>query len=82
MTHKIGVSGSTILSNPDKFEDLFLEKTDHIEIGEFPDEIAVNHFLDLCKEKKHSFGIHYIVMKVNMICLKKYNMNLNMHGSS
>ncbi|MTI68801.1 MAG: sugar phosphate isomerase/epimerase [Firmicutes bacterium] len=58
MTHKLAVSGSTILSNPEKFEELFLEKIDSIEIGEFPDEIAVKHFLDLCKEKKQSFGIH------------------------
>lgn len=58
MAHKLGVSGSTIYSNPELYSELFWEDIEHIEIGEFPDEKAVDKFLALCKEKKIVFGIH------------------------
>lgn len=38
MGHTLGVSGSIIYSNPDKYSELFWEGVEHIEIGEFPDE--------------------------------------------
>ena len=58
MAHKIGVSGSTIYSNPKLYSELFWEDVEHIEIGEFYDNEAVNQFLELIKEKKIGFGIH------------------------
>lgn len=58
MQHRLGVSGSVILSNPEKYEELFWEGIDHIEIGEFPDEAAFKYFLNLCQENNVSFGIH------------------------
>lgn len=58
MQHKLGVSGSTILSNPELYMELFWEQIEHIEIGEFPNEEAVDKFLELCKEKNISFSIH------------------------
>lgn len=58
MTHKLGVSGSTILSNPELYSELFWEGIEHIEIGEFPNEEAMKKFLELCKENNVSFGIH------------------------
>jgi hypothetical protein len=58
MSHILGVSGSAILSDPDKFTELFWEGIDHIEIGQFPDEKAFSFFLELCRERKTSFGIH------------------------
>lgn len=58
MGNRLGVSGSVILSNPELYSELFWEGIDHIEIGEFPDETAVDKFLKLCKEKQYSFGIH------------------------
>lgn len=58
MAHKLGVSGSTIYSNPNLYSELFWEGIEHIEIGEFPDEIAVDKFLKLCEEKQISFAIH------------------------
>jgi sugar phosphate isomerase/epimerase len=58
MSHRLGVSGSVILSNPVKYEELFWEGIHHIEIGEFPDEVAFKYFLALCQKKNTSFGIH------------------------
>lgn len=58
MSHKLGVSGSTIYSNPELYSELFWEGIEHIEIGEFPDENAINRFLVMCKDKQISFGIH------------------------
>lgn len=56
--HKLGVSGSTILSNPDLFNELFWDDIDVIEIGEFPDKKAFSQFLDLSRENDIPFGIH------------------------
>jgi sugar phosphate isomerase/epimerase len=58
MAHKLGVSGSTIYSNPELFSELFWEDIEHIEIGEFPDEKALGRFLKLSKEKHTNFGVH------------------------
>lgn len=58
VAHKLGVSGSTIYSNPELYSELFWEGIEHIEIGEFPDEKAIDMFLELCREKQISFGIH------------------------
>jgi len=58
MGHKQGISGSTIYSDPEKFSELFLDGVEHIEIGEFPDEKAMEKFLELCEEKQMCFGIH------------------------
>ena len=57
--HKLGLSGSTILSDPTQFSKLFNRpKIDHIEIGEFPDEKAFALFLTLYKTNDSSFGLH------------------------
>lgn len=56
--HRFGVSGSTILTNPEQFGELFWDDIDFIEIGEFPNESAFRAFLDLCKEKQMPFGVH------------------------
>lgn len=58
MGHKLGVSGSTIYSNPELYSELFWEQVEHIEIGEFPNGEAVDKFLELCKGKNITFGIH------------------------
>lgn len=58
MAHQIGVSGSTIMSDPELFQDLFWEGIHHVEIGEFPDEAAFQHFLEINKDKQVSYGVH------------------------
>lgn len=58
MAHIQGVSGSTIYTVPEKFEDLFWAGAEHIEIGEFSDEKAFKEFINLAIEKNISFGIH------------------------
>lgn len=56
--HRFGVSGSTILTNPEQFDELFWDDIDLIEIGEFPNKTAFRAFLDLCNEKQMPFGVH------------------------
>ncbi|WP_144704388.1 TIM barrel protein [Fictibacillus phosphorivorans] len=60
MTHTIGISGSTIMSDETKFNDLFRahEQITHIEIGEFENEDAFQRFLTLLKKSNKTFGIH------------------------
>ncbi|GAQ19592.1 xylose isomerase-like TIM barrel [Oceanobacillus picturae] len=59
MPHSIGLSGSVIMSDPEKFPLLFSKKDiSHIEIGEFPNEAAFNDFLELVKNKNVTFGLH------------------------
>jgi sugar phosphate isomerase/epimerase len=58
MAHRLGVSGSIIYSNPELYSELFWKDIDHIEIGEFQDEKALDDFLILSKEKQIDFGIH------------------------
>lgn len=56
--HKFGVSGSTILSNPHRLEELYWDDIDQIEIGEFSDETAFQQFLDLTRRKQTPYGVH------------------------
>jgi len=63
MAHKLGVSGSVILSNPELYSELFWEGIEHIEIGEFYDENALNDFIKQCREKQITFGIHSPLMR-------------------
>ncbi|QAS54099.1 TIM barrel protein [Halobacillus litoralis] len=65
MPHILGMSGSTILSNPDQFSELFQEGLSHIEIGEFPDDHAFQNFLQLKKKHGGSFGIHSPLLRGN-----------------
>jgi sugar phosphate isomerase/epimerase len=58
MKHKLGMSGSTIFSEPKLYSELFIDGINHIEIGEFQDEAAVEEFLRINKEKGATFGIH------------------------
>lgn len=59
MSHCIGISGSTIMSDPKKLDLLFnWENVNHIEIGEFPNERAFNHFLEFLSESNKTFGLH------------------------
>ncbi|AVQ98402.1 hypothetical protein OBCHQ24_05045 [Oceanobacillus iheyensis] len=57
--HRIGLSGSVIMSDPEKFPLLFSKKDiSHIEIGEFPSEESFNDFLELVRKKNVTFGLH------------------------
>lgn len=56
--HQIGLSGSTILSDPDQFDHLFRFGCSHVEIGEFPDENAYKLFLERVRKQKKTFGVH------------------------
>ncbi|MED1864972.1 TIM barrel protein [Fictibacillus nanhaiensis] len=60
MKHIIGISGSTIMSDETKFNDLFRahDQITHIEIGEFQNEEAFQRFLALLKKSNKTFGIH------------------------
>lgn len=59
MNHCIGLSGSVIMSEPEKFHLLFGKKdVNHIEIGEFPSEKSFNNFLELLNQENVTFGIH------------------------
>ncbi|MDF2723089.1 MAG: hypothetical protein K0Q59_2764 [Paenibacillus sp.] len=58
MSCRLGVSGSTILSDPAKLHELLWDGIDHIEIGEFPDEAAFEQFLELKRTYGFTFGVH------------------------
>ncbi|ANX10692.1 hypothetical protein ABE41_001525 [Fictibacillus arsenicus] len=58
MTHKIAISGSTIMSDTSLFHELFIDETSHIEIGEFENEDAYQHFLGKIKSSNKSFSLH------------------------
>ncbi|WLD94292.1 TIM barrel protein [Alkalihalobacillus sp. AL-G] len=58
MSHRLGISGSTIMTDPEQFGKLFSKDIPHIEIGEFPSESAFNEFVKLVKENGVSFGLH------------------------
>lgn len=58
MTHKLGLSGSVILTNPDQFMELFKGSTNHIEIGEFSTREAFDHFIELYNKNNITLGIH------------------------
>lgn len=63
MANRLGVSGSIIYSNSELYSELFWDGINNIEIGEFEDEEALDKFLELCKEKQASFGIHAPVLR-------------------
>lgn len=58
MAHRLGVSGSIIFSNPELYSELFWKGIEHIEIGEFLNEEALNKFLALSRQHQVSFGVH------------------------
>lgn len=59
MLNRIGLSGSVIMTDPEKFSLLFDKKNvNHIEIGEFPSKESFNNFLELLNEKNVTFGLH------------------------
>lgn len=59
MDNYIGLSGSVILTEPEKFPLLFTnEKVSHIEIGEFPNEASFHNFLQLLNKHNVTFGLH------------------------
>ncbi|WP_047985831.1 TIM barrel protein [Ornithinibacillus californiensis] len=58
MPNYVGLSGSVILSAPDKFHLLFKKNVEHIEIGEFPSKESFDAFLKLLKTSDKSFGLH------------------------
>ncbi|MFQ3542676.1 TIM barrel protein [Halobacillus rhizosphaerae] len=65
MTHKLGVSGSTIMSDPEKLNDLFGYQLSHVEIGEFPNEASFQKFLKLAEQNQVTFGIHSPLIRGN-----------------
>ncbi|GGA80050.1 sugar phosphate isomerase/epimerase family protein [Ornithinibacillus halotolerans] len=58
MEHKLGLSGSVIMTDPNKFPKLFNKNMDHIEIGEFPNQESFHLFLELLNETNMSLGLH------------------------
>jgi sugar phosphate isomerase/epimerase len=59
MNNCIGLSGSVIMTETDKFPLLFTnENVSHIEIGEFPSEKSLKQFLELLHMKDVTFGLH------------------------
>lgn len=58
MGNRLGMSGSIIYSNPELYSKLFMEGIKHIEIGEFSEKEDFNKFLEVCREKGCTFGIH------------------------
>ena len=81
--HKLGLSGSTILSDPTQFSKLFNRpKIDHIEIGEFPDEKAFALFLFYIYSMIHLLACihHFIEIKASMIYSKKFKWILRKPG--
>lgn len=75
MKHRLGVSGSTIMSDPTKYNDLYWEGIEHIEIGEFPDKEALDLFLESCKEHQLTFGVHSPLYRNQC----KYDLLQNVH---
>ena len=61
----LGISGSTILSDPAQFDQLFKSAIGHIEIGEFPDEASFYRFLKMARQNQVSFGIHSPLIRGN-----------------
>jgi len=54
----LGISGSTIMSNPEKFHKLFEHNLNHIEIGEFACRRDRIQFMDIHKTSGATLGIH------------------------
>jgi len=58
MAPRLGVSGSTILSDGALLQELFWDGIDHIEIGEFASEDDFARFLELREKHAVTFGVH------------------------
>ncbi|MBP2078779.1 TIM barrel protein [Oceanobacillus polygoni] len=59
MHHHIGLSGSTIMTDPEKFPLLFnKDNVSHIEIGEFPSKASFHNFVELLDKENVTFGLH------------------------
>ncbi|WP_339229281.1 TIM barrel protein [Oceanobacillus sp. FSL K6-2867] len=59
MHHHIGLSGSTIMTDPGRFTLLFdMDNVSHIEIGEFPSEDSFRYFTELLDKENVTFGLH------------------------
>ncbi|MCM3719511.1 TIM barrel protein [Fictibacillus phosphorivorans] len=65
MTHKIAISGSTIMSDTSLLQDLFIDETSHIEIGELENEAAYKQFLSMIRNSNKSFGLHSPLFRNN-----------------
>lgn len=63
LAHKLGISGSTILSDPELLTELFWGDIEHVEIGEFSSEEDFKAFLRLKDENHVTFGIHSPILR-------------------
>ncbi|MEK3856431.1 TIM barrel protein [Cytobacillus sp. FSL H8-0458] len=77
MVHRIGLSGSVILSDSKLFHKLFKSYLPHIEIGEFQDEESFHSFIELLGKTNKSFGLHSPLFrgKSKYDLLEKVSMN-------
>ena len=73
----LGVSGSTIMSDPDKFNELFKYNLSHIEIGEFKSRHDYKLFINLLEDSLKTFGIHAPLFHGN----SKYDIIEHVHFS-
>ncbi|MDR7074324.1 sugar phosphate isomerase/epimerase family protein [Fictibacillus barbaricus] len=58
MSHTLAISGSTIMSDTSRLNELFTKNIEHIEIGEFENEQAFQTFLQLVQQHNKTFGLH------------------------
>ncbi|WNB91791.1 TIM barrel protein [Bacillus sp. NEB1478] len=58
MSHTLAISGSTIMSDTSRLNDLFIKNIEHIEIGELENEQAFQTFLQLVQQHNKTFGLH------------------------
>ncbi len=58
MVHELGFSGSTIMSDPNQFQQLFNARFKHVEIGEFPSYTDFEYFLRLANKNGYRYGVH------------------------
>lgn len=56
--NSVGMSGSSIYSDANKFHELYLDVIEYIEIGQFSSEQDFNKFLEINSQKNIPFGIH------------------------
>jgi sugar phosphate isomerase/epimerase len=61
----LGISGSTILSNKDKIEELFTFNLSHIEIGELENLEDYEYFYSLVKKHNTTYGVHSPLIRGN-----------------
>ena len=60
---RFGVSGSTILSDPDRLDELFWEGIDHIEVGSLSSGTDLDKLLDRARQQALSVGFHSPLLK-------------------